>query len=1107
MAQLKHLADVDMQGNKLVNVRLEALSTPPATGSQGRILFDSTELILKYYKDSSTSAIGVQKLLSTATTTDSLSLSVTDGLLTINVADANGTDSGLISASDWTLLSGSTELATAGSIVKRDGNGQASFSQLSVSSAPTLPEHTVSKQYLDSMLPPDTIVIDGDVTTSYALPPATGSGDTHTIALIDIEGKKYNKSTINTISGSSFGLMNYPDGVWSTVITGAQTHPRVGFGALLFRMDQTTWPAALTSARARAIDVLSGDVIFDLEMVLGSENSILTLTANSPPQNNTGDFRIELKPIGTAVDLESAGPIPLYGTPAKVSISFTDSWWPITTNGTETIDGERFHFPRRDGVITFNDSAAGRWTSDASTDLDSVETYNFPANFPSAGSLDKIYISKMYRRAYFYHNTHNKYYQIGEIGETMHTAHRGDHGTAAYAHSELTSGNPHNLVKSDIDLGNVNNTSDINKPISTLVQSALDAKGSGLVVRAGQLDIGPGVYYIDPEEEEEAELEFTLPASTGSMERRVISSNFTDDYGKLQTDQSTLTEATTSTYTVGDQASVVPAAGFGPQGNGGPTGHTLIDFYSVSGGHIYEIELRAEKISDTPTTELTISIWERSGSTAKRLTTVKPYKNVTASYVRYRVPLDTYWSSTKDIGIRAVANDGHTVKILQQSSNTSQFGVHGPKFKIEYTEEPWAIVATGGDVDSNPRGIFPGDNVTTLVDTEYGWVSSIGTKKEDVVVQSVTRIGLPPIGVKNKIYSVINDKEVYLWNENAAEYYSTRSTDSLKDIPGNVDTGPGRYHLSGVTSTEFNLPAATGSGDTRIVSLRNYDSGKTKSTDISTVGQPTSSTATVTVGTHFVLADGATITSGRIGSLSIDLVLPSIVADQDLVIEIWNETDSILMSSKQVSVDFLSSTVTLPVDVEWDGSKLFKAVLVANNQGFDVKLQTTDITSFGGASAKMALVYMFSPWKFTTDVSSTINDRVNIDPGSEGIFTFTDHAIGEWISDLPAERVWHFPDLGSYSYLDGILGVEKLSFSKEGNSIRVRGTIRPDSPGSDNIICILPHDYRPDATVIIVASNESGPKSVKIRPDGVVQLLFSGSSSTWISFDGITYTR
>jgi hypothetical protein len=53
------------------------------------------------------------------------------------------------------------------------------------------------------------------------------------------------------------------------------------------------------------------------------------------------------------------------------------------------------------------------------------------------------------------------------LGETSTTAYRGDRGKIAYEHSQELTGNPHGTTKSDIGLSNVDNTSDMNKPVST----------------------------------------------------------------------------------------------------------------------------------------------------------------------------------------------------------------------------------------------------------------------------------------------------------------------------------------------------------------------------------------------------------------------------------------------------------------------------------------------------------------------------------------------------------------------------------------------------------------------------------------------------------------
>ena len=60
------------------------------------------------------------------------------------------------------------------------------------------------------------------------------------------------------------------------------------------------------------------------------------------------------------------------------------------------------------------------------------------------------------------------------LGETSSTAYRGDKGKIAYDHSQIT--HDKNLV----GLGNVDNTSDLNKPISTATQTALNGKQTNL---------------------------------------------------------------------------------------------------------------------------------------------------------------------------------------------------------------------------------------------------------------------------------------------------------------------------------------------------------------------------------------------------------------------------------------------------------------------------------------------------------------------------------------------------------------------------------------------------------------------------------------------------
>ena len=82
----------------------------------------------------------------------------------------------------------------------------------------------------------------------------------------------------------------------------------------------------------------------------------------------------------------------------------------------------------------------------------------------------KIYIDLTTEKTYRWSGS--AYVEISEslaLGETSSTAYRGDRGKTAYDHSQLTSGNPHNVTKSDVGLGNVGNF----KAVSTVANQGL----------------------------------------------------------------------------------------------------------------------------------------------------------------------------------------------------------------------------------------------------------------------------------------------------------------------------------------------------------------------------------------------------------------------------------------------------------------------------------------------------------------------------------------------------------------------------------------------------------------------------------------------------------
>ena len=88
---------------------------------------------------------------------------------------------------------------------------------------------------------------------------------------------------------------------------------------------------------------------------------------------------------------------------------------------------------------------------------DVIEVANY-ASLPMIGESDKIYITLDTNLTYRWGGS--AYVEISPslaLGETSSTAYRGDKGKTAYDHSQLTSGNPHNVTKTNVGLSNAYN--------------------------------------------------------------------------------------------------------------------------------------------------------------------------------------------------------------------------------------------------------------------------------------------------------------------------------------------------------------------------------------------------------------------------------------------------------------------------------------------------------------------------------------------------------------------------------------------------------------------------------------------------------------------------
>jgi hypothetical protein len=151
MAQ-KFLTNIDLNRNQLINASFEVLGTDPATDLfDGRMYFNSADGVIKIY-DSTAAAwrkvvagIGATAgVIAAGTHASALTIAESNGQVTITPNLATSASAGLLTAAFFTDLTGATDAATAGKLVKRDGVGNISIA------APTADAHAATKAYVDA---------------------------------------------------------------------------------------------------------------------------------------------------------------------------------------------------------------------------------------------------------------------------------------------------------------------------------------------------------------------------------------------------------------------------------------------------------------------------------------------------------------------------------------------------------------------------------------------------------------------------------------------------------------------------------------------------------------------------------------------------------------------------------------------------------------------------------------------------------------------------------------------------------------------------------------------------------------------------------------------
>jgi hypothetical protein len=150
----KFLTHIDLNQNQIVNATLQQVPSDPASGNfEGRLIYHTGEDVIKVWSGTAwrtllasigQGAVGTNGVISGGANATAITISETNGQITITPVLATASIAGLLTAADFTKLGDSTAENTFGKLVQRDAGGQAKVSD------PTLAAHIATKGYVDA---------------------------------------------------------------------------------------------------------------------------------------------------------------------------------------------------------------------------------------------------------------------------------------------------------------------------------------------------------------------------------------------------------------------------------------------------------------------------------------------------------------------------------------------------------------------------------------------------------------------------------------------------------------------------------------------------------------------------------------------------------------------------------------------------------------------------------------------------------------------------------------------------------------------------------------------------------------------------------------------
>ena len=151
----KFVTNLDLVQNQILNGRFESVATDPTTSNfVGRLIYNTTEDVIKWY-DGSAWRKSLHAVSSSGANAAALTISESNGSVTIAPNLVTGTDPGVMSAADKVKLDASTASNTASTIVFRDSSGDFAANDITANkvtglSAPTADTDAANKAYVDA---------------------------------------------------------------------------------------------------------------------------------------------------------------------------------------------------------------------------------------------------------------------------------------------------------------------------------------------------------------------------------------------------------------------------------------------------------------------------------------------------------------------------------------------------------------------------------------------------------------------------------------------------------------------------------------------------------------------------------------------------------------------------------------------------------------------------------------------------------------------------------------------------------------------------------------------------------------------------------------------